>query len=78
MVTICGQIVIFPQIGRVTFSTHRIPILGHAGPMHGIIGVNGFVRCIGWRNKEPLLTADAPRDTQHLHAAVVKLDHVLL
>ena len=49
------QMVTLLEIGRMALSAHRIPVLCHTCPMHGITGGYPFVRRIGWWYKEPFL-----------------------
>ena len=72
------QVVVLLQIGRVALGAHGVPVLGHAGPVQRVVGLEPQVDGIGWRDVEPLLLLDVPGDAQHLHAAAVELDHVLL
>ncbi len=74
------------QIRGVTVGAHRLPALGHTGPMQRVVRFQ-LVIDVGWTQIEPAFFDRVPADPQHLQScdfvgghliATVEFDHVLL
>ena len=76
---IVGGIVVLAHAGGVALRAHEVPVLVQPGPMQDIVVLDLLVRV----EMKPALTAlilrpAVPGDRQRLHAAIRKLDEILL
>ena len=78
VIAVGRQIKILLQIGRVAIGAHGVPVLRDAGPVQRIARLETFVLDVGRSHIEPLAFYRVPRDSQHLHPAIGKLNHILL
>ena len=69
----CNIIILF-EIGRMTCSTHRVPVLGISSPVQPVVG-RYFLTCI---LVEPFLLVHVPTQSWNLHSPSRKCNQVLL